>query len=176
MKLISLLILGLIIVSPVKAQDVVTGDSSVKIKIKNEINTNREVRQEIKTEIRNKISAVKRERIRSHFGKMIVRIEATIERIEKLIERIESRIGDNSKVQETVDKAKEELTKAKLELTALKLQLENLLDSDDPKLVFNQIQDSLKVIKDYLRKTHVLLVRSIGELKGLRVGDNNNEE
>lgn len=171
MRLTIFLVLVLVFAPQALAQDVATGDSSVRIKIKNEINTGKEVRQGIKTEIRSKISAVRRERIRSHFGRMIIRIEATIERIEKLIERIESRIGDNSKVQETVNKAKTELAKAKLELATLKLQLENLLDSDDPKLVFNQIQDSLKVIKDYLRKTHVLLVQSIGELKGLRVGE-----
>lgn len=135
--------------------------------------TRREVK---KTEISLRLSAIRRERIRSYFGKMIVRIEATIERLEKLITRIESRIGDNSKVQETVNKAKTELAKAKLELATLKLQLENLLESDDPKLVFGQIQDSLKIIKGYLRKTHVLLVQTIGELKGLRVGNNNNEE
>jgi len=47
---------------------------------------------------------------------------------------------------------------------------------NEPKIVFGQIQESLKTIKDYLKETHVLLVQTIGEIKGLRVGDTQNEE
>lgn len=159
MKLFLIALLFFVIVPNIQAKNITAGNKS-----------------EVKEEVKIKITAVRRERIRSYFGKMVVRIEATIERIEKLIERIEIRIDNNYKTRDTVNKAKTELAKAKLELDSLKLQLENLLESDDPKLVFGQIQDSLKIIKGYLRKTHVLLVQTIGELKGLRVGNNNNEE
>ena len=136
-------------------------------------------------ENQNRVTAVRRERIRSFFGKMVVRIEATIERLEKLIDRLETRIAaikkdneglDTTKAEDTIKEAKVTIEKAKTELTTLKAQLEELLVSDEPKIVFGQIQESLKTIKGYLKETHVLLVQTIGEIKGLRVGDTQNEE
>ena len=149
--------------------------------VRAEVRATIEARRE---ENQNRITAVRRERIRSFFGKMVVRIEATIERLEKLIERLETRIAsikegeedlDTTKAEDAIKEAKTTIEKAKLELTSLKARLEELLASDEPKLVFGQIQESLKTIKGYLKETHVLLVQTIGEIKGLRVGDTNEE-
>lgn len=136
-------------------------------------------------EIRQRLNAVKRERIRNHFGKMIVRIEATIERLEKLISRIENRIKiikdkeediNTTNVEKTVSESKVELEKAKADLSTLKTNFETMLDSEDPKEEFKNVKDSLKNIVEHLKSVHNLLVHLIGDIKGLRVGDLNNEE
>ena len=179
-KLFLILALGfLILTPPVLAQT--TRPSPRNQGARADVRATMEAKRE---ENRNKITAIRRERIRSFFGKMVVRVEATIERLEKLIERLETRIAsikkteedlDITKAESTIKEAKATIEKAKLELTALKARLEELLASDDPKLVFGQVQDSLKTIKGYLKETHVLLVQTIGEIRGLRVGDTNEE-
>ncbi len=180
-KLFLILALGFFVLTPpVFAQT--TRPSPKNQGVRAEARATIEARRE---ENQNRITAVKRERIRSFFGKMVVRIEATIERLEKLIERLETRIAsikknneelDTTKAEDTIKAAKVTIEKAKTELASLKTQLEELLNSDEPKIVFGQIQESLKTIKDYLKETHVLLVQTIGEIKGLRVGDTQNEE
>ena len=180
MKLFLILALGfLILTPPVLAQT--TRPSPRNQGVRADVRATMEAKRE---ENQNRITAVRRERIRSFFGKMVVRIEATIERLEKLIERLETRIAsikegeeelDTTKAEDAIKEAKTTIEKAKLELTSLKARLEELLASDEPKLVFGQIQESLKTIKGYLKETHVLLVQTIGEIKGLRVGDTNEE-
>jgi len=179
-KLFLILALGfLVLTPPVLAQT--TRPSPRNQGVRAEVRATIEARRE---ENQNRITAVRRERIRSFFGKMVVRIEATIERLEKLIERLETRIAsikegeedlDTTKAEDAIKEAKTTIEKAKLELTSLKARLEELLASDEPKLVFGQIQESLKTIKGYLKETHVLLVQTIGEIRGLRVGDTNEE-
>lgn len=174
--------------SNVLAESITTPDKSVRAEIKNEINTQKEVRQEIKAkvkaegqEIKAKISATRRERIRSFFGRMIVRIEATIDRIKNLISRIETRIAtietgnqdlDTQSALDNIAEAKVSLSSAESELFTLKSMLETTLSSEDPKAELGKIQQSVKKIKDDLRQTHTLLVQSIGDLKGLRGGTN----
>ena len=180
MKLFLILALGfLILTPPVLAQT--TRPSPRNKGVRADVRATMEAKRE---ENQNRITAVRRERIRSFFGKMVVRIEATIERLEKLIERLETRIAsikegeeelDTTKAEDAIKEAKTTIEKAKLELTSLKARLEELLASDEPKLVFGQIQESLKTIKGYLKETHVLLVQTIGEIRGLRVGDTNEE-
>ena len=180
MKLFLILALGfLILTPPVLAQT--TRPSPRNQGVRADVRATMEAKRE---ENRNKITAIRRERIRSFFGKMVVRVEATIERLEKLIERLETRIAsikegeeelDTTKAEDAIKEAKTTIEKAKLELTSLKARLEELLASDEPKLVFGQVQDSLKTIKGYLKETHVLLVQTIGEIRGLRVGDTNEE-
>ena len=180
MKLFLILALGfLILTPPVLAQTASPSprNQGVRAGVRATMEAKREENQ-------NRITAVRRERIRSFFGKMVVRIEATIERLEKLIERLETRIAsikegeeelDTTKAEDAIKEAKTTIEKAKLELTSLKARLEELLASDEPKLVFGQIQESLKTIKGYLKETLVLLIQTIGEIKGLRVGDTNEE-
>lgn len=138
-----------------------------------------------KEEIKLKITAVKRERIMSHFGKMKVRLEALVERIEILINRLDSRILKidtlESENKLDIEKAKEDVDLAKLKLAKVKLLIANLtiedtLTSEAPKETFAGISDDIKLIKTELKEIHVLLVQTIGDLRGLRVGDTNNEE
>lgn len=181
MKLFLILALGFLILTP-SALAQTASPSPRNQGRRAEVTATIEAKRE---ENRSRVTAVRRERIRSFFGKMVVRIEATIERLEKLIERLEQRIAsikkneeelNTTKAENAIKEAKKTIEKAKLELTTLKAELETLLVSDEPKVVFGQIQESLKTIKGYLKDTHVLLVQTIGEIKGLRVGDTNNEE
>ena len=133
-----------------------------------------------KEEVREKITAVRRERIRSYFSKMLVRLEATIERLNKLVTRIDTRITkidesdskyDLTKAKEDIQKAKELLATTNTEVKGLEAKIEVMITtSTDPKLAFEDVREAVKLIKDNLKEVHSLLVHSIGELKGLRVG------
>lgn len=136
-------------------------------------------------ETRERITAIKRERIRNYFGKMIVRIEATIERLEKLIARIETRIkiiNDNNDeinttdIEKNVSESKEKLTEIKAKLSILSSKLETLLNSEKPGDEFKNVRESLGNIILDLKNVHRLLVQVVGDIKGLRIGDLNNEE
>lgn len=180
-RLITLIFLSFFILAPfVSAEEATVTPRGVQ---------NREV---VKTNIANKkeeiqlrITAVKRERIMSHFGKMKVRLEALVERIEILINRLDSRIlkTDTLTGEDKLDteKAKEDIDLAKLKLAKVKLLITNLtiddtLNSETPKETFAGVSDEIKLIKTELKEIHVLLVQTIGDLRGLRVGDTNNEE
>ena len=141
--------------------------------------------QNRKEEINLRITAVKRERIMSHFGKMQVRLEVIVQRIEILIGRIETRIEkidaltDENKIDTT--EAKNDLAEAKSKLAEIKILVEKLtiedtLSSETPKESFLSFRDDVKLIKDSLKEVHLLLVKTIGDLRGLRVGDTINEE
>ena len=52
---------------------------------------------------------------------------------------------------------------------------EDLTTSETPKTVFEELRGKLDSIKNDVKKVHGLLVHVIGDLKGLRVGDNKNE-
>lgn len=140
----------------------------------------REMVVENKTEIVEKISAVRKTRILDFSNKMVVRIEATVDRIEKLISRIEARITKIESTEsdiniettkESLDEAKQKLALVKIEISTLKSNLETMLEADEPKKVFEEVKNSLDKIKDGLKEVHELLVKVIGEIKGLRVGD-----
>lgn len=132
-----------------------------------------------KEQVREKISAVRRERIRSYFGHMVTRFEAIIERLEKIITRLETRIKKiesgneeikTDSVKNDIKQAKEMVSSVKIELQKTKTLNEEMLASDDPKISFEKVRESTKNIKENLTEIHKLLVHAIGELKGLRVG------
>lgn len=188
----SLLIVSLIfflLPSFVVAQDttVTTSNASVKVRVKNSINTDRPVREDIREKIEAKreerqikLTAIRKERIRNFFGKTVTRVEALIERLDNLIARLETRIA---KINEEVDgvdtiQASDDIAEAKIALVAassklstMSSSLEEVLSSDDPKDAFVETRTLLNEIRTDLKKVHTLLVHSIGELRGLRVGD-----
>lgn len=147
-------------------------------------------RVEVKTEIKSrveerkeKLSNIRQERIRSSFGKMVVKMEATLERLTKLTEKMETRITkikesdknnkDTEIVTLNVAKAKILLSSTETDLVNLKNKLEKLVSSDDPKTVFLEVKSLFETIKNNLKEVHQLLVHSIGSIKGLRTGDSN---
>ena len=126
-----------------------------------------------------RVSTVRKERIRLHWGTMVTRIEAAMVRLDRLITRMETRIGiikasdtgiDTSVPEKDIADAKVLLSKAKAALDTAKGQLEGVLASETPKEAFSTVIDSVQGIKKSLTEVHKLLVHAIGAIKGLRVG------
>lgn len=143
-----------------------------KEEIKERIEQKRATRQAQLTEKR-------RERIRSFFNRLVQRINAAIDRLDQLINRIESRLGkiedeeiDVASIQEVVDEAKALLDVSKASLAATQDSLEDVLSNEDPKEAFEVVRATIKDIKNNLQEVHQLLVHVIGDIKGLRVGNN----
>lgn len=151
---------------------------SAGIKVTTQVKNNAEERQL-------RLSLLQQERVMSFSNKMIIRINATIERIKILISRIESRItkieseGEEvlESTKENFDDAKMLLIKVELNSKQLKTDLDGLPESNDPKTEVSSIKTALNEIKDDLKEVHSLLIKVITDIKGLRVGNNlNNEE
>ena len=129
--------------------------------------------EEKKTERLEKLSAIRRERIMSYSNKMIVRLEATVERFEKLITRIEKR--DVSEIKTSLNEAKQKLTLVKSNVATLKDSLSSMTTVEDPKAEFEKVRETLKGIKNDFKEVHSKLVKLVGDIKGLRVGENKND-
>lgn len=143
-------------------------------------------KQEQRTERIQNLTAIRKERIMSYSNKLTVRLDALVTRLKLLIERIETRIAkieasDEEIVltdtKETLTQAKELLAAIESEIMLLKDNLQLLPESEDPKQIFEDVRTSIMGLKDDLKEVHQLLVKVIGDIKGLRVGqDNQNEE
>ena len=183
--ILSSILIGLIFVPQVSAE---TATSSSKPNPKREIiNTKitRDKVEEKKVERVEKLTSIKRERIMSFSNKMIVRLEATIERLEKLITRIEERIVkiettsndiNVSEIKVSLNQAKQKLTLIKSDVITLKESLNDVTTSEDPKAMFEEAREKLNGIKEDIKDVHSILVKLIGDIKGLRVGEDKNEK
>lgn len=170
----------LLLTSPVSAQTATPSPRSVPKREDIRMNI-----EEKKVERVVKLSAIRKERIMNFSNKMIVRLEATVERIQKLIDRIEARIVkieetdeaiDLEAVKTSLDEAKSALALVKIEITSLKESLDDMPEAEDPKVLFEEIRAALGEIKNDLKEVHAMLVKLVGDIKGLRVGDTKNEE
>lgn len=119
--------------------------------------------------------------IRNFFGKMAGRFEAAINRLNRLIARIESRIAkieaedeglDTAQIKTDLGTAKEKLSSASAALDDAKASLDEILSSDNPKEGFANLKDLIKEIKYALVDVHRILAHLIGDIRGLRVGQN----
>lgn len=138
------------------------------------------------TERTEKLNAVRKERVLNFSNKMVVRFESVVARIEKLISRIETRISkieDEEEsdirvepIKQSVDEAKQKLALVKIKISSLKTDIEVMVESDEPKTAFENVKTAVDEIRDGLKEVHTLLVKVIGDIKGLRVGENSNEE
>jgi len=117
--------------------------------------------------------------IRNFFNRLVKRLEAAIARLEKLIARIEARLDkieaanediNTTKIRKDVNQAKEKLISARATLGQAKDKFENLPPSDTPKEVFAEARDLIQEVKKQLIEVHRILVKIIGDIKGLRVG------
>lgn len=129
-----------------------------------------------------KLADARKIRIRALFARISERFEAAISRLTKLTDRINSRIAiieanedlSLDLVEEQIEGVDALLTEAQASLEALNLSLNLALESEDPKQAFEVIKDSTKEIKGTLVEVHSILVHVIGDIKGLRVGQNEN--
>ena len=123
----------------------------------------------------------KQQRVSTQFNKMSVRIDATIQRLEILITRIESRLVqieaqdediNTESIQNELDTAKDLLEEIRIDLISTNDALADVLASEDPKASFEILKNSVRSIKENLQDVHQILVKTIGDIKGLRVGQN----
>lgn len=143
------------------------------------------VNARVKTELKNsgeenrvKLSLVRKEKIMSYSNKLTVRLDAMVERLKLLITRIEARIlkieeSDEeialTETKSTMTEAKQLLVGIDGELILLKENLANIPEAEDPKQMFENVRTSLMSIKEDLKEVHQLLVKVVGDIKGLRI-------
>ena len=136
--------------------------------------------QEKRASVEAKLDDTRKQHIRNLFAVMQNRFTAAIERLNKLIERIESRLAqiksDNPNVNTTsieaeLQSAKDKTTDVEAQLAAISASLDDTLNSNQPKDAFSVIANDLKTVKNTLIEVHRLLVKVIGDVKGLRVGN-----
>jgi HPt (histidine-containing phosphotransfer) domain-containing protein len=166
------------------------GQNREKIEGLKQIIQNR--REEIKFRIEEHRASVsagltnqKKQRIRHFFQLLTKRLEAAVARLETLISRIESRLEkietqeediDTTSIREELEKIKANLDTAKADLETAKTSLETILESDQPKNAFQDVKELIKEIKQQLITIHRDLVYLIGDIKGLRIGQENNND
>jgi len=179
-KFILTLSLFFLTVSPAMAVTQSTGAGNRQI-------IGQEIQQQTKERIQEQVATIearlnvrKKEIIRNHFLKMTKRLEAAVNRLNRLITRIESRIAkielnnkniDTKAIKKDVQKAKDKLLLTTNKLNEAKIKIDGLLESNTPKEAFTEVRDIIKEIKQYLTDIHGILVKVIGDIKGLRVGN-----
>jgi hypothetical protein len=141
-------------------------------------NRDRQVFLEKKASQEAKINNLKQGIVRTFYNQMASRLNATIDRLNILITRIESRIAKiessgttvNQSVKDDLNKAKQLLADSQALLTSSNNALETVLTSNQPKEAFKILKENILDIKTNLVEVHSLLVKIIGDIKGLRVG------
>lgn len=120
----------------------------------------------------------RRDRVKTYFGRLNRRFEAVIARLGVLIERIESRIEkladdpdvDTDDVEDQLLEARDLLAEVEAELEAANDSFEEVLNSNDPKVAFEVIKDTILNLKSKLKDVHSILVHVIGDVRGLHEG------
>ena len=137
-------------------------------------------RQEKIATIEARLNLRKKEIIKNYFRIMTKRLEAAINRLNKLITRIESRITKieandktiNTKViKKDLTEAKGQLATASAKLNEMTTKMETVVESNTPKEDFTKVKSTADEISQILVKVHQTLVKVIGDIKGLRVGN-----
>lgn len=195
--LIILLPFFFLVVNPVCAQNNQSVSSTVtpvqvreqnleelRVRLQEKIEEQQQIREENRVTIRARLSEMRQERIRFFFGRLTIRFEAAINRLERLIARIETRLDrieasdeevDSTAIREEVEEAKRKLEEARVALAEAKESLEGILSAEDPKTAFEDVRDLIGGIKEELKEVHQILVQVIGDIKGLRVGQEDEE-
>lgn len=136
----------------------------------------REIRQEVKERINEKTQA-RLHNLSKIFSK---KLDHLVDRLNLIIKRIESRLSKIKQRDEAVDiveieavleNAKRDLNLVEEKITSLKVQLDDLTQfEDDPFRDVKELKNSFKEIKDLLLNVRKDLVKTIGLMKGLRLG------
>jgi len=141
---------------------------------------NVQVRNQIRTATREgKLTQLKQGLVNKYYQQMSERIWATIERLDTLILRIENRIAildpqtdkDLTDILADVSKAKSLLNDTKLLVTSSDKMIDSVISSNTPKDAYAILKSNIVDIKTNLKEVHRLLVKVIGDIYGLRVGD-----
>ena len=133
-----------------------------------------------------KFTEEKRGIIKAYFDQMDRRMREAIDQLDKIAKRIESRITkiEASDTDKKIDltNSKNELAEARSELASASAALvqaetsfESTLASEKPKESFIAVKESIRNVKTQLIETRGLLIKIIGEIKGLHLGEGVND-
>jgi len=134
--------------------------------------------QERKATIEARLAESRKNRVRFFFARLFRRLKAAVARLERLIKRIESRLAkieeinediDTSPIKDQLEEAKGLLEEAEMLLLGAEDNLEEVLSAEDPKQAFEVIRSTIHEAKDLLIDAHGILVKVIGDIKGLKV-------
>lgn len=135
--------------------------------------------EEKKASVSARLEERKRVRVEGFWQKLTTRLSAAVDRLDMLIQRIESRLStieqnnpdeDTTDIHEQLDQARNDLADAKTKLSALDEIAQEALGSENPKDAFEVVRESIKEVKELLVEVHRTLVHVIGDVRGLRVG------
>ena len=145
------------------------------------------IRETVREEVQEKIATAqaflsqrKQETVRNRFNLITRRLEAAINRLSRLISRIESRLAKIKQEDENIDttlikkdlaSAKEKLDQASVQLENVKTKMNEIIASETPKEGFVEVKEMVGEIRESLVGVHQILVKVIGDIKGLRVGE-----
>ena len=161
-----------------------TFSDQLKIEVRNNQATRQAEIQERTATRAGRLTETKKGLVRNYFRHLKFVLDASVRRMERLITRIETRLTKIETADKSLDTthAKEELAEAKKDLASVsatlvktETSLETVLSSEEPKDAFESIRISIKEVKTQLIDIHRQLVKIIGDIKGLRVGEANNE-
>ena len=135
-------------------------------------------REERREEVRAKLAEVRQQNVRRHFNRMAERLQNRVERLKTLTDRIEARIraldqqGVNTvEAKAYVAKAKISWQEAKDGVALAKTKLEELVGSETPRAIFEELKTIIRGIVTDLKDAHASLVKAITQIRGLRVGN-----
>lgn len=136
--------------------------------------------KERKASISAKLTQAKVTNIHRYWNNLGLRFTALIDRLEILVSRIDSRLTaietedftlDTESIHESLDSANLLLNEAKDTLSQADEDFTEMLESEDPKAIFEIVKEAMSQVKDNLKEVHTILVKVIGDIKGLRVGE-----
>jgi len=134
--------------------------------------------QDKKASISARLTELRRERVESYWNKLTTRLSAAIDRLDILTQRIESRLAtleknnpgtETTSIHTQITEAKTKLAEAKTKLAALEIVVQEALDSDTPNDSFGVVREGISEIKGLLVEVHRILVHIIGDIRGLRI-------
>lgn len=183
-------LLALSVPNPLFASNGGSKVAGIKTKLEEKIEAREAKLLQIQEKIQNKIqlktasreaklTQIKQNLIKKYYQQMSKRMWATIDRLEILISRIDARIAiidgegnkDLTSVKANVSQAKSLIADTKVLLTSSDIMIDSVIGSNNPKDAFVILKSNITDIKTNLKEVHGLLVKVIGDIAGLRVGN-----
>ena len=128
-------------------------------------------------EAKKRIEEKQQEKIKQAYLKLTEKVNKIVSRFEELIVKIEARLDklsetqDVSSIQAEVERAKDKIAQVKADLASLEGLGSDVASSSDPKSSYATSRQMFQEVKKELDEVHKILVGVIGEIKGLRVGE-----
>ena len=133
-----------------------------------------------------KFTEEKRGIIKAYFDQMDRRMREAIDQLDKIAARIESRMTkiEAADIDKKIDltnsrnelaEARTGLASASATLVLAETSFESTLASEKPKESFIAVKESIRNVKTQLIETRGLLIKIIGEIKGLHLGEGVND-